>query len=400
MIITIISLILIVASLVMLVYSYFIMIKNSNYPIKNKKTDKYCILIPARNESKVIEDLLISIENQTYKINPNDVYVIVENKEDKTVEITNKHKMNIIYRKDLTKKRKGYALDEAIKEILKQNKKYEAYFIFDADNILDKEYIKEMTKSIKEGYDIGISYRNTKNGDNLVSGASALTFSMINTIGNTLKNKYTNNLTISGTGYYIRGYLIEKWKGFPFNSLTEDYELTLYSTLNNLTTTYNEEAIFYDEQPEDFKVSIIQRTRWVKGYFEARKKYIKKIRKSLNKNDINYGSKVNVIIGVRPYIYLIIGIILLLISAITNNNEITTLKTFIIILLTIYIELAIISYIMIKKERGKLNLKVSKTKLILYNPIFLLSYVVCLIISIFKRDLGWQEVKHSKTLNK
>ena len=55
---------------------------------------------------------------------------------------------------------------------------------------------------------------------------------------------------------------------------------------------------------------------------------------------------------------------------------------------------------MIKKERGKLNLKVSKTKLILYNPIFLLSYVVCLIISIFKRDLGWQEVKHSKTLNK
>ena len=313
MIITIISLILIVASLVMLVYSYFIMIKNSNYPIKNKKTDKYCILIPARNESKVIEDLLISIENQTFKINPNDVYVIVENKEDKTVEITNKHKMNIIYRKDLTKKRKGYALDDAIKEILKQNKKYEAYFIFDADNILDKEYIKEMTKSIKEGYDIGISYRNTKNGDNLVSGASALTFSMINTIGNTLKNKYTNNLTISGTGYYIRGYLIEKWKGFPFNSLTEDYELTLYSTLNNLTTTYNEEAIFYDEQPEDFKVSIIQRTRWVKGYFEARKKYIKKIRKSLNKNDINYGSKVNAIIGVRPYIYLIIGIILFLI---------------------------------------------------------------------------------------
>ncbi len=167
-----------------------------------------------------------------------------------------------------------------------------------------------------------------------------------------------------------------------------------------MTTTYNEEAIFYDEQPEDFKVSIIQRTRWVKGYFEARKKYIKKIRKSLNKNDINYGSKVNAIIGVRPYIYLIIGIILFLISAITNNNEITTLKTFIIILLTIYIELAIISYIMIKKERGKLNLKVSKTKLILYNPIFLLSYVVCLIISIFKRDLGWQEVKHSKTLNK
>lgn len=30
--------------------------------------------------------------------------------------------MNIIYRKDLTKKRKGYALDDAIKEILSKNK--------------------------------------------------------------------------------------------------------------------------------------------------------------------------------------------------------------------------------------------------------------------------------------
>ena len=48
---------------------------------------------------------------------------------------------------------------------------------------------------------------------------------------------------------------MEDWQGFPFNTLTEDYELTLYSTLNNLTTTYNEKAIFYDEQPDSFKVS-------------------------------------------------------------------------------------------------------------------------------------------------
>ena len=135
-----------------------------------------------------------------------------------------------------------------------------------------------MINSIEEGYDIGISYRNTKNSSTLVAASSALTFSMINTIGNQLKSKYTNNLTISGTGYYIKGSLVEDWQGFPFNTLTEDYELTLYSTLNNLTTTYNEKAIFYDEQPDSFKVSMKQRTRWVKGYFEARKIYIKEIR--------------------------------------------------------------------------------------------------------------------------
>lgn len=391
--IRIISEIIITISILTLLYKYLIMKKNTNYPQKEKNGYNYAILIPARNESLVIEKLLISIENQTKKIKPEDVYVIVETKKDKTVSIVEKHKMTIVYRKNLNKKRKGFALDDAIKEILKSNKKYDAYFIFDADNILDKNYIKEMTKSFDEGYDIGIGYRNTKNSKNLVSAASALTFSMINTIGNKRKSKYTNNLIISGTGYYIKGTIIESWKGFPFNSLTEDYELSLYSILNNLTTTYNDSAIYYDEQPEIFDVTIIQRSRWVKGYFDARRNYIHKIRKSISKKDKNYASKITALIGVNPLITLIIGILLLLIDSITSfKNFIISL---LIIFILIYITLMIFTYIIIKKEENKLDIKVSKILLIFYNPFYLLSYIYCLYIAITKKDLGWQEIKHT-----
>lgn len=391
--IRIISEIIITISILTLLYKYLIMKKNTNYPQKEKNGHNYAILIPARNESLVIEKLLISIENQTKKIKPEDVYVIVETKKDKTVSIVEKHKMTIVYRKNLNKKRKGFALDDAIKEILKSNKKYDAYFIFDADNILDKNYIKEMTKNFDEGYDIGIGYRNTKNSKNLVSAASALTFSMINTIGNKRKSKYTNNLIISGTGYYIKGTIIESWKGFPFNSLTEDYELSLYSILNNLTTTYNDSAIYYDEQPEIFDVTIIQRSRWVKGYFDARRNYIHKIRKSISKKDKNYASKITALIGVNPLITLIIGILLLLIDSITSfKNFIISL---LIIFILIYITLMIFTYIIIKKEENKLDIKVSKILLIFYNPFYLLSYIYCLYIAITKKDLGWQEIKHT-----
>lgn len=391
--IRIISEIIITISILTLLYKYLIMKKNTNYPQKEKNGHNYAILIPARNESLVIEKLLISIENQTKKIKPEDVYVIVETKKDKTVSIVEKHKMTIVYRKNLNKKRKGFALDDAIKEILKSNKKYDAYFIFDADNILDKNYIKEMTKSFDEGYDIGIGYRNTKNSKNLVSAASALTFSMINTIGNKRKSKYTNNLIISGTGYYIKGTIIESWKGFPFNSLTEDYELSLYSILNNLTTTYNDSAIYYDEQPEIFDVTIIQRSRWVKGYFDARRNYIQKIRKSISKKDKNYASKITALIGVNPLITLIIGILLLLIDSITSfKNFIISL---LIIFILIYITLMIFTYIIIKKEENKLDIKVSKILLIFYNPFYLLSYIYCLYIAVTKKDLGWQEIKHT-----
>lgn len=391
--IRIISEIIITISILTLLYKYLIMKKNTNYPQKEKNGHNYAILIPARNESLVIEKLLISIENQTKKIKPKDVYVIVETKKDKTVSIVEKHKMTIVYRKNLNKKRKGFALDDAIKEILKSNKKYDAYFIFDADNILDKNYIKEMTKSFDEGYDIGIGYRNTKNSKNLVSAASALTFSMINTIGNKRKSKYTNNLIISGTGYYIKGTIIESWKGFPFNSLTEDYELSLYSILNNLTTTYNDSAIYYDEQPEIFDVTITQRSRWVKGYFDARRNYIHKIRKSISKKDKNYASKITALIGVNPLITLIIGILLLLIDSITSFKNL--IISLLIIFILIYITLMIFTYIIIKKEENKLDIKVSKILLIFYNPFYLLSYIYCLYIAITKKDLGWQEIKHT-----
>lgn len=392
------GLIIIFFSIFLFVLSSILVVTNKNIS-KNKKENKnYCILIPARDESKVIESLLISIEKQTEKIESKDVYIIVENKEDPTIEIANKHNMNIVFRKDLTKRRKGYALDDAIKEILKENKKYTAYFIFDADNVLDKDFIKEMSKEIDKGYDIGIGYRNTKNGDNLVSCCSALAFSLLNTLDNERKCKYNNTLSISGTGFYIKGNIIENLKGFPFNSLTEDYELTLYCTLNNLTTTYNSRAIFYDEQPDKFNMTIIQRTRWIKGYFEARKKYLKKIRKNTNLKDINFSSKVTALIGINPIIYLVIGIVIFLIGIAIKYSIFEFICYLLMFLFIIYFVMCFITFIMLKKEKNKLNLKVSKLKLILYNPIFLTSFVICFFKAIFIKKLDWKAIPHNKEL--
>ena len=366
-------------------------------PKKYNNKKRYCILIPARYESKVINNLLLSITKQTTKINPKDIYIIVESIKDKTVDIAKQYNMNIILRENLSLKRKGYALNDAVTYILKKQIHYDAYFIFDADNILDKDFIKNMEKSINEGYDIGIGYRNTKNSNTLVSASSALTFSMINTMLNERKNKYHNNLTISGTGYYIKGSIIEEWNSFPFHSLTEDYELTLYAILHNLTTTYNKKAIFYDEQPDNFNISLKQRTRWVKGYFEARKKYINKISKSETKNDPNFASKVNAFLGVTPYIYIIIGLLIILFNILITKGITTFLCYLTIFLLLIYTVLVLFTIIMLKKEKNSLNISKSmKIKVIFYNPIFMFSYIICLLRTIFIKDIKWDKIDHNK----
>lgn len=385
--------ILITIGIIWLLIDYILSYFNSNVPKEKNNKGKFAILIPARDESRVIEELLNSILNQTRKIDSDDVYVIVEEESDKTVEIVKNKNMNIVFRHDLSKKRKGYALDDAIKEILEQKKHYDAYFIFDADNVLDKDYIKNMEEAYEDGYDIGIGYRNTKNGnDSVIAAASSLTFSMINTLGNEHKTKCNNTLTISGTGFYIKGDIVEKLSGYPFNSLTEDYELTLYATLNDLTTTYVKNAIFFDEQPVKYNITINQRTRWIKGFFEARKKYIPLLlKKEINKN---FSSSFHQIMGVTPYILLIIGLLGILLINYFN------VKNTIILILFVYLIMVLITSIMVLKEKSYLNINNKmKIKVILYNPIFLSTYIICLFKAILNKDVKWLKIEHSKSLD-
>ena len=378
---------------------------NHNYPIKESISNpKFAVLIPARDESKVIEGLIKSIKDQTFNINMNDVYVIVEDINDYTCDIVKKYGATTIVRKNLELRRKGYALDEAVKFILDSGKKYDAYFIFDADNVLDKDYFRNMNETFFNGYDIGIGYRNTKNGnDNVVAVCSTLTFSMINTLGNLQKNKDSRNVTISGTGFYIKGSFIEKWKGYPFHTLTEDYELTLYSSLNEMTSFYNDKAMFYDEQPTSFKVSLDQRTRWIRGFLDARKIYVKKLYEAFKTNGKNSGSQFSNWIGVKPYILIAIFLVLELFAKLVAGmyylsvNQLLAYKffgQFLFLIFICYMVLLIATMIIIIREK-KIDLSMSsKIKAIFFNPIFLISYVYCAIMALTHKNLDWKKINH------
>lgn len=405
--ITLICLILIFIAAYLLTKEYMVALKGSKITLKKTYDEpKFAILIPARDESKVISNLLDSIKKQTFKIDSKDIYVIVESKKDKTVDIAKKRNINIIYRKKLTnRRRKGYALDDAVKEILKSKKHYDAYFIFDADNVLDRNYFKEMVKTYKKGYDIGIGYRNTKNGNSSIfSACSSLTFSMINTFSNNYKMKYNLTLTISGTGFYIKGEILEHLGGYPFNSLTEDYEFTLYATLNDLTSSYNIKAKYFDEQPTDYMTTIKQRTRWVKGYFDSRRKYYPLLKEKLSKKDNNYPSVYIALVGVKPYVLLVISIILYLLNLLYRiiSNSIVKVEIynlllqFLLIILAIYLVLLLFTGILLIKEKDNLRLnRKMKLKSLFFNPLFLASYVKCLYLALKNKDLTWEKIEHT-----
>ena len=359
---------------------------------RNKENNnKFCILIPARYESEVIENLLKSINESTVKVNNKDVYVIIETLEDPTYKIVKNYDMNIILRKNLNLKRKGYALEEAF-DYLKINKKeYDLYFIFDADNILDKDFIKNMLISYNEGYDIACGYRGIKNKKlNVISISSILTFSLINTISNNNKSKKGKNVVLSGTGFYLSKKVIkDKYK---FHTLTEDYELSLYSIINNFNSTYNLNAIYYDEQPNDYKTTVNQRLRWIKGYLEVRKKYSKILRKNIFSNHLNKASIIDEYIGMKPYVLMLLGILLFLI---VNIIKLNFLKI-IILLSFIYFMLVFLTIILLYVEKDNIKLSVKyKILEIFYNPLFILSYILCFFKAICTKNVEWKRIDHN-----
>ena len=400
----ILCLILVAISLIIFISNRILESENNNHPIKEeKKKPDFCILIPAKDESKVIKGPIDSIKNQTYKINMQNVYVIVEDIKDPTVNICKEYKCNYIVRKHLELKRKGYALDEAIKQIKKE---YDAYFIIDADNILDKDFFKYMSKVYQKGYDIGVGYRDNKNwSSNVISACSGLVFTIANNI-NKRKNKTNENITITGTGFYIKGNIIKEFGGYPFHEITEDYELTLYATVHKLTTCYEERAIFYDEQPTTLKASIKQRIRWIRGYFNARVNYLPQLKEKIFDNQMNYGSVYKEIMWLRPILILALAFVIFYLAIIINQiymlikstYDLSSLILGLIVIGITYLVMMFFTIYQLISERKHIKVKNSlKVKIILYNPIFLLTFIYCAIAAIVKKNITWERIEHTKT---
>lgn len=355
-------------------------------PINNPNPD-FAVLIPARDESKVIEDLFKSLKDQTRPVDPSSVYVIVESKDDPTIALAKKYHYKTIIRTHPEKQRKGYALDEAVSIILKQ-KQYDLYFIFDADNRLDQNYFKNMLKIYQKGYDIGIGCRKIKNLTSATAVGSGLIFTIVNVLMNRTYSRRGLNCVASGTGYYITGKIINLEKGFPFHTMTEDYEISLYSAIHNYSTFYDKKAIFYDAQPDTYSQYFFQRARWEKGYFEARRLYTPKLFKKLSFKNPNFNSIYVLLVGVYDFIFIVLGLILLLINFAIKNPLYTLYE-----IAAVYLLLVFFTALLLKIEKYHLLFKI-KLKTLLFHPLLLLTYIPCLFVVIFKRNLTWRRIKH------
>ena len=250
--------------------------RNKKAALANVQLNRYAVIIAARNEELVIGQLIKSIKNQNYPKELLDVYVVADNCTDQTASVARKAGAIVRERFNKAQVGKGYALDYMIKMIGRKEtaKKYAGIFVFDADNLLDENYIAEMNKTFNQGYRVVTSYRNSKNYDqNWISAGYALWFLHEAEYLNLPRMTLKSSCAISGTGFLVHADIIKDNGGWIHHLLTEDIEFSVSQIIKGEKIGYCKKAVFYDEQPVTFNQSWNQRLRWAKGFYQVVAKY-------------------------------------------------------------------------------------------------------------------------------
>ena len=236
---------------------------------------RFAVVVSARNEEQVIGELLDSLRKQNYPQELLDLYVVADNCTDDTAGAARKAGAFVYERRDPIHKGKGYAMDYLFRQLKEEGKDcYDGYFVFDADNLVDPNFVREMNCTFDKGYDAVTCYRNSKNfGDNWISAGYSIWFLREARFLNFPRTLLGTNCHVSGTGFLVSAKVIEENGGWPFHLLTEDIQFSVDCAIRGKRIGYCDSAVIYDEQPVTFRQSWDQRLRWSKGFYQVERAY-------------------------------------------------------------------------------------------------------------------------------
>lgn len=376
--------------------------------LKSKKNYRYAVVISARNESKVIGKLIESINDQNYPSDLVQTFVIADNCTDDTAEVAQRAGAAVYKRTDVEHKGKGYALGWFFEKLYGEypHKAFDGYFILDADNVLDRNFVSEMNDVFDNGYKVITSYRNSKNyGTNWITAGYSLWFLREARYLNNARMQLGTSCAVSGTGFLVSDEIIRKNGGWKYFLLTEDIEFATDCIINGEKIGYSADAVLYDEQPSKIQQSYHQRLRWAKGFYQVIAKYGTKLTKGMFKGSFAcYDMFMTLMPAMLLTLLTVAANIIAVPIGIINNNAfelLTVLKSLLQTLATFFAMFFVLGAITTVTEWNKIYC--SKLKKVLYIftfPLFMMTYIPISVMALFCK-VEWKPIEHtvSKTVD-
>ena len=234
------------------------------FKLRTPDYPKFSILIPAKNEEKVIENILDDLLAQTYK--NFEVFVICHNCTDGTFRKAERYaKRDYRIRLLLLSGQEGkavalnYGAKHATGDIIA---------VFDADNRVPPSSLEKVLKYFSK-YDAVQSRIEASNANfSLISKLADLEIAVFSEMFQKTRHALGINVGLGGTGEFIRREVLEK-VGYWDNNLTEDFALFAKLTRHNYKIGWAHDITIYDEKTPFAYSMLKQRARWLRGHFDV-----------------------------------------------------------------------------------------------------------------------------------
>lgn len=368
-------------------------------PLLENKNHRFMAIIPAHNEENVVENLINSLKKQDYPKELYDIYVIADNCTDKTAQIAKNAGAIVYERFDSMHKTKGAALNWFLAQKIEEDAPYDAFCIFDADNVVDVNFIKNMNKKLCQGETVVQGYRDIKNPtDSWVTAGYAIFYWTMNRFYHLARYNIGLSPLINGTGFMVRFDQI-KPEGWNTKTLTEDIEFSLKQIIKGKKLGWARDAVVYDEQPVGFKQSWSQRSRWTVGHIQCMKEYTTKLAVAVkeHKTVMNFDGLLYIVgsipIFVASIVLLLTNSLLYLGSGLSLMQLVESYARYVIPTFL----LPIFTAMLIMKMEHK-PIKPMVKGLICY-PLFLGSWILINFKCLFKRETTWEKIEHVRSIN-
>ncbi|SHJ57061.1 hypothetical protein SAMN02745163_02168 [Clostridium cavendishii DSM 21758] len=389
-----------------LILSFFGIIRfNKKSNVSPQKS--FAMIVAAHNEEAVVKDVIESLNNLNYPKELYDVFVIADNCTDDTAAIARSLGANVFERFEKEKRGKGFALEWMFDKIFRMEKKYDAVAIFDADNLVSKDFLLEMNKKLVKGYKVVQGYLDSKNPkDTWITGCYSISFWSSNRLLQMSRSNLGLSSQLGGTGFCIETNTLKEL-GWGATCLTEDLEFTCKLVLNGHKVGWAHEAVVYDEKPLTLAQSWSQRKRWMQGFADVSSRYFFKLMKrAFTKFD--FVAFDCAIYSIQPILLILFGISMLITvydqsgklldyiyNIMKSGFSFSSINMGLISLLIL--QFIYTPFVLILDK--KLNFKIF-LYYILPMPIFALTWVPISIQGIINKDKKeWSHTKHTRSIN-